>query len=60
MGNLYLRINRKQMTFSLGLAYAGSDRKDVIEILTPVLNDVNSSFEVYCCMIKLMYNCMLK
>ena len=30
----------------LGLAYAGSSREDVIEVLTPVMEDSNSSFEV--------------
>ena len=30
----------------LGLAYAGSNREDVIELLLPVLTDSNSSMEV--------------
>ena len=30
----------------LGLAYAGSNREDVIELLLPVLADSNSSLEV--------------
>lgn len=30
----------------LGLAYAGSAREDVIEVLTPVMWDGNSSLEV--------------
>lgn len=33
-------------SFSLGLAYAGSMRNDVIEVLTPVMWDANSSLEV--------------
>ena len=33
----------------LGLAYAGSAREDVIEVLTPVMEDSNSSFEVSQC-----------
>ncbi len=32
----------------LGLAYAGSFNEDVIETLTPVIEDQNSSFEVVC------------
>ena len=33
---------------SLGLAYAGSAREDVIQLLTPVLLDPSSSLEVCC------------
>ena len=33
-------------TYSLGLAYAGSNRDDVIEVLTPVMGDANSSLDV--------------
>ena len=34
------------LTSRLGLAYAGSARNDIIEVLTPVMWDANSSFEV--------------
>ena len=58
--------------FRLGLAYSGSNREDVIEILSPVLWDKNSSFEViqgtctciyvctcmYVCMYICTYICM--
>ena len=30
----------------LGLAYGGSNRNDVLEMLSPVFSDPNSSFEV--------------
>ncbi|XP_019864481.1 PREDICTED: 26S proteasome non-ATPase regulatory subunit 2-like [Amphimedon queenslandica] len=32
----------------LGLAYGGSNRNDVLEMLSPVFSDPNSSFEVIC------------
>lgn len=34
------------LLFSLGVAYAGSDREDVISVLLPVLADPKSSMEV--------------
>ena len=39
-------INAMLLTSRLGLAYAGSCRGDIIEVLTPVMWDANSSFEV--------------
>ena len=40
------------LTHRLGLAYAGSAREDVIEVLTPVMWDANSSLEVRCIVLK--------
>ena len=42
--------------FRLGLAYSGSHREDVIELLTPVLEDGNSSFEVRGWIINIYHN----
>lgn len=33
--------------FSLGLAYAGSNREDVLSLLLPVMGDSKSSMEVW-------------
>jgi 26S proteasome regulatory subunit N1 len=41
-------VMRLGSIIGLGLAYAGSSRTDVIEILLPVLTDEKSSFEVIC------------
>ena len=34
----------------LGLAYAGSNREDVLSLLYPVLSDKNSTMEVFVCL----------
>ncbi|XP_074660514.1 26S proteasome non-ATPase regulatory subunit 2-like [Tubulanus polymorphus] len=39
-------IMRVGAAIGLGLAYAGSNREDVISLLTPVLNDTKSNMEV--------------
>merc|ERR1711936_1417022 len=39
-------VMRLGAIFGLGLAYAGTDRKDVIQLLLPVFADVRSSMEV--------------
>ena len=43
--------------FRLGLAYAGSNREDVLSLLYPVLNDKNSTMEVLieCTLLKITY-----
>lgn len=37
--------------FSLGLAYAGSNREDVLSLLLPVMGDSKSSMEVWECLV---------
>ena len=39
-------VMRLGAIFGLGLAYAGTDRKDVIQLLLPVFADARSSMEV--------------
>lgn len=39
------------LEFRLGLAYAGSNREDVLSLLLPVMGDSKSSMEVRTCML---------
>lgn len=42
-------LDRCRLGFRLGLAYAGSNREDVLSLLLPVMGDSKSSMEVWMC-----------
>ncbi len=44
-------LNLCRRGFRLGLAYAGSNREDVLSLLLPVMGDSKSSMEVWMCVL---------